>query len=102
MQKLTAYCLSPTHPTGKYKAEQFQKRMGIMQSDAEWFKEQIMIALATNEAIENIEDQFGKRYVVNMELTHIANESLIRVTTVWIIKTEENFPRMITCYINEK
>lgn len=54
-------------------------------------------ALKINEATFISEDKFGKRFFVDFELTYNKKNTYVR--TIWILKIEEEYPRLVTCYI---
>jgi len=97
IRKLRGYCLSETHPVGKHKAFLFKTLMGFDSENAEELKEIILTSIRENEAEKGVEDEFGARYTVQIRVEK--NNREIRITTSWIIKIEEDFPRLTTCYI---
>jgi hypothetical protein len=97
IEKLADYCLNPFHPTGKDKALVFKAALGLNEQDADYLKEAILEALSKYEAFINREDQYGKRYTVDVKIRNLEKEAMIR--TGWIIKKDEDFPRLTTCYI---
>jgi hypothetical protein len=42
-------------------------------------------------------DQFGHRYVIDFPLEHAGRRALVRAA--WIVLTNEDFPRLTSCYI---
>jgi hypothetical protein len=97
IEKLSEYCLSEIHPKGKDKAIVFKSALGMTSLHAEILREKILNALAESECIENEPDQFGRRFSVLMKITNFDREAI--VTTGWIIKPDEDFPRLTTCYV---
>lgn len=95
--KLRDYCLNPNHPVGKHKARVFKSELGINRTDAELLRDLILDSLPKNEAKINFEDKYGVRYTVNLKIRILNKERV--VTTGWIIRSNENFPRLITCYL---
>jgi len=98
IEKLRSYCLSPRHPTGKNKARVFQSALGMNISDAEILKSQILIQIGQNEVVDGIKDKYGKRYIVSVRIRNL--DYVAKVITIWIVLNEEDFPRLITCYIS--
>lgn len=98
IRKLRNYCLNPNHPVGKHKAKVFKTVLGIGQSDAELLKELIIASLPDHPAELNFSDTYGTRYTVNLKIRILNNKEHI-FTTGWIIRYDENFPRLITCYL---
>lgn len=97
LEKLSDYCLNPFHPVGKDKAIVFKSVLNLTQKDDVFLKTAILKGLAINEAIEGIEDNYGKRYSVDIKISNLDKEAKIR--TGWIIKKGESFPRFTTCFI---
>lgn len=97
LEKLTEYCLNEFHPYGKAKAVVFKSALGITSKDAELLKDAILMGLGSSNAMEKDTDEYGKRYEVMINIRNFAQEA--NVTTCWIIKTDEDFPRLTSCYI---
>lgn len=68
--------------------------------DAEWFREAIKNKILEEDAVETKEDQYGKRYVVEFDLT--TKQGQARVRSTWIVLTGEVYPRLTSCYIPKK
>jgi hypothetical protein len=97
IEKLRDYCLNPFHPVGKDKAIIFRLALGLTDQDADFLMKAIMKKLPESKATAGKEDQYGKRYTVDMKIRNLDKEAAIR--TGWIVKTSENFPRLTTCYV---
>lgn len=97
IEKLEEYCLNPNHPTGKNKALVFKSVYGIRQSDAYFLKQCILEEIYNYRAVLNRTDIFGKRYFVDIKIRNLNDSNYIR--TCWIIKSNENFPQLTTCYV---
>lgn len=97
LTKLRDYCLSTTHPRGRHKARQFASSLNISANDAEWLREVILRGLSYTEAISQDNDEFGKRWRMDMLLTRQNRRVMVR--TIWMIRHAENFPRFITCWV---
>ena len=54
-------------------------------------------AVQTYEAIPDQTNQYGQKYVIDFPLTHQNKTAIIH--SVWIIRNDENFPRLVTCYV---
>ena len=101
IEKLRDYCLSPDHPKGKHKARVFLAALGISQNDADELRRVILNLVSTAEAIEEESIEYGRRFVVDFQISW-GKESAARTALVrscWIIRTEEDFPRLTSCYI---
>ena len=97
IEKLKDYCLNPFHPVGKDKALVFRSALGLTDQDADYLKRMIIEKLPESEAVLEKEDQYGKRYTVDMKIRNLDKEAVVR--TGWIIKKSETFPRLTTCYV---
>ncbi len=97
IEKLRNYCLNPFHPVGKDKAVVFESALELTDQNADFLKRVIVEKLPASEAMLGREDQYGKRYTVDMRIRNLNKEAVIR--TGWTIKTGESFPRLTTCYV---
>jgi hypothetical protein len=101
IEKLRGYSLNPSHPKGKHKARVFQEKLGLGADDAERLREQILKSVLSAEATEQTPSAYGRRFVIDFpcrnDLKYVARGAVIR--TAWIIRNDEDFPRMTTCYI---
>ncbi len=95
--KLRDYCLSNTHPEGRHKARVFQSALGISSGDAEFLREAILDAAAKTDAVAEDSDAHGARYLLDFELKRENRQAMIR--TAWIVRRNEDFPRLLTCYV---
>jgi len=97
--KLRDYSLNPHHAEGKHKARVFQEKLGYGREDAELLRQLILQAILTEEATEQEPTEYGRRFVVEFG---IEREGIIQykaaVRTAWIIRTDEDFPRLTTCF----
>jgi hypothetical protein len=101
IEKLRDYCLNPNHEEGKHKARRFKEKLGIDSSDAERLRGAILDAILKAEAKEQTPTQYGRRFTVDFELSwpeqkYILATALVR--TAWIMRDEEDFPRLTSCY----
>ncbi|MFN8527527.1 MAG: hypothetical protein U0670_02835 [Anaerolineae bacterium] len=96
-QKLVEYCLSSEHPRGKHKAKVFESALGITQANAEILRDTILKAVREHEATVGEQDNYGQRFSVDFEMITQAGKAVIR--TGWIIRLDEDIPRLTTCYV---
>ena len=98
--KLRDYSLNSNHPEGKHKARAFLEKLAISRNDAELLRKLILEAILTAEAMEQKPTEYGRRFVVDFELQRGVGVVLYRavVRTAWIIRNEEDFPRLTTCF----
>lgn len=78
----------------------FKKVLGIDQSDASLLKDLIIKGLSNAESETREKDQYGERFTVDIKISIFDKEAL--VTTGWIIRQGEDFPRLTSCYIKKK
>jgi hypothetical protein len=95
--KLRAYCLNAAHPRGRHKARVFRDALGLTVADAEWLQQRILEAIQNLPAEKQETDNFGGRWRVDLPLARQGKSAVLR--TGWIIKTGEEFPRLITCWV---
>jgi hypothetical protein len=98
--KLRDYCLNPDHPKGKHKARAFLGKLGLERNDAELLRQSILEGILKAEAIEEEATEYGRRFVVDFEIQRgvgvIWYTAVVR--TAWIIRSDEDFPRLSSCY----
>ena len=65
--------------------------------DAEWLREQLLVAVLREDCQLGRLTEFGQRYSVDLTLRHGPREARIR--SAWIIRADEKFPRLVSCYV---
>ena len=96
--KIEDYVLNPSHWEGRHKARVFESMLGITRSNQQVLREAILAYAVNSEEVEVFGDNgYGTLYVLRFPLT-IAHRTAM-ILTAWIIRHEEDFPRLITCYI---
>jgi hypothetical protein len=98
--KLTGYCLNKEHPRGKHKARLFETILGLTDEDAEELQDMVLEVVKTHDAVEGKHDQYGKRYIMDFTIMRLNKQATARST--WIIRSNEDFPRLTSCYILKK
>ncbi|QIZ71236.1 DUF6883 domain-containing protein [Oxynema aestuarii] len=96
-EKLEGYSLNPNHSEGQHKAIVFQSALGIGLEEAEELRVALRQALKTEDAIPTNRNSYGQKYQIDFEMTRESRSAIIR--SVWIIRQNEDFSRLITCYI---
>lgn len=94
--KLRDYALSPTHQVGKHKARLFVSILGMSGDDAEKLRSILLQIVRTHDAELGQKDGHGQRYHIDFPLTWHAKQAIVR--SVWVILTNEDFPKLVTCY----
>lgn len=97
LHKLENYCLDPQHTRGKHKAKVFKSVLGLTKREAVHLKDILLSEIKSNEAYEINSDIFGTRYYADFRIVYKNKTAEIR--SIWIVRPEENIPRLITCYI---
>ncbi|MGD1901780.1 MAG: DUF6883 domain-containing protein [Geitlerinemataceae cyanobacterium] len=94
--KLDDYCLNPDRRRGQHKARLLQKRLGITRANADRLAHAVRRAAATEPATLRKTNEYGRHYNLKFRLeTDIGSATIL---TAWIIRTDENFPRLTNCY----
>lgn len=97
LNKLQNYSLNTQHDRGKHKARLFAAILGLTSDNAETLQSLILEAIKISEAVPTISDEHGQRYIVDFPVTRHQNTATVR--TAWIIRSTEDFPRLVSCYI---
>ncbi len=97
IRKLREYCLSDSHPIGKHKAAVFQTALGLSAADADLLRSYLLKAAATEDVVTDIADEYGERFRVDFVLVTDAGTAVVR--SAWIVRTDEDVPRLVTCFI---
>jgi len=95
--KLTEYCLSFDHFRGRHKARVFASSLGLTADRAEELRDALLLAAEIEEATSSEQDEYGQRYVVDFTMKGPSSEA--RVRSSWIIRKDEDFPRLTSCYV---
>lgn len=96
ISKLRDYALNPTHRVGGHKARLFAGLLGITLSDAEALRDILLDVIQHEEAMLGELDEYGQRYVLDFLLIWQNRQAIVR--SAWIIRPDEDFPRLVTCY----
>lgn len=98
IEKLRGYCLSAQHPEGRHKARVFLATLGMTATDAEKLREILLSAAAAQDDVSMTgADEYGRRYTLDVHVVWGSREATIR--SAWIIKSGEEFPRLVSCYV---
>ena len=96
-KKIKEYCLNPEHPRGKHKAKIFQSSLDFTSEDTAELIYEITKNLPELECRQGQVDEYGQRYMVDIEIERNGFRAIIR--TGWIIKRNETQPRLTTCFV---
>ncbi len=97
IEKLRDYCLNAVHPRGRHKARVFLSSCSMTAEHTEDLRDALLDAARTLEAELGEEDDYGQRYVVDLEVTGPAGTTAVR--SAWIVRSDEDFPRFVSCYV---
>jgi hypothetical protein len=95
--KLEGYALNPNHSEGRHKALVFRSALGIKLENADDLRSALQQALITQEALPTVQTLYGQKYQIDFQMTRDEKQAIIR--SVWIVRNQEDFPRLITCYV---
>ncbi len=95
--KIAGYCLNPEHPEGKHKARVFKSALDLNLDDAEELKAILLQAVVNHDAIPGKRNSSGQKYIIDFPLNRSDKQAIIQ--SVWIVRNNENFPRLVTCYV---
>jgi hypothetical protein len=98
LRKLEDYVLSPARWRGQHKARMFAAVLGMTAADADELRSALLYAAETGDALSTDADAFGQRYVIDFELLR-ANGRRARIRSAWIVRSDEETPRFVTCYV---
>jgi hypothetical protein len=96
-EKLFGYSLDPEHDEGRHKAHLFESLLGINRQNADQLLDAVEQAAVTGEAVTGKLDEYGQRYVIDFIFAGPGGTATIR--SAWIVRINEDFPRLVTCYI---
>lgn len=95
--KLRDYCLSLDHLRGRHKARVFQSALGLTADHAEALRDALISAARSYEATSTGLDEYGQRYMLDFPMSGPSGRAVIRSS--WIIRVDEDFPRLASCYV---
>ncbi len=94
--KLRDYCLNEQHARGRHKARVFASVLGLTAADADVLRQALLTA-GLEGALEGERDDYGQRYVVDLEVRGPRGRAKVRSS--WIVLHGEDFPRLTSCYV---
>ena len=95
--KVRDYLLSREHPVGRFKAAVFA-RLGYERTTAARLREDLQAIARTGDAEAGTPLPYGQPYRVHAILRGPNGRSLSPLVTIWIVRTGEDFPRLVTAY----
>ena len=97
--KLSGYCLNVERPEGRHKARVFQSLLGLGPGQAPILKEALREAAASGPAERVGTTPYGDLYIVDFVM--LAEDKTVPVRSVWIIRSGEEVPRLVSCYVRK-
>jgi hypothetical protein len=97
IRKLEDYCLSPSHPRGRHKARVFLQALGLQQNDAAWLRDALLEASAGGFAEAVATNAWGTHWRLDVTVRRHRRNAVVR--TLWIVRTGEDVPRFVTCWV---
>ncbi len=97
--KLSGYCLNLEHKDGKHKARVFRAALGLTAENSDELRNALLQGLINYEAEFQKNIVNGDLYIIIFSMTR--NNKTENIKSVWIIRNGEDFPRLVTCYIDE-
>jgi hypothetical protein len=94
--KLERYCLNPIHPKGKDKATLFRLRLGITLENKAILEAALLEAAIAGNAVLYRADEYGIQYDIRFQMSTETGNAL--VLSCWIIRQDEDFPRLTNTY----
>ncbi len=95
-RKVRDYLLNPLHARGRHKARMFSAALGYRQFDHARLIKQITEGILRHEAVPIDRGPYGARFRVEIPITGPAGSAIVR--TLWIIRTDEDVPRLTSAY----
>jgi len=100
-RKLTHYAPDADSPHGRHKAVLFKEILGFTKENYEELIRQVEMKAPEAEAVFHSEDQFGKRYSIDLQI--LGNTGLKAVVrTGWIVSGNSDEAQLVTIYVKER
>ena len=96
IRKLRDYALNTDHRVGRHKARLFSALLSMDAGDVEALRDELLRVVGIQDATPGIEDEHGQRYRIDFTFSLRGREAII--LSAWIIRSNEDFPRLVTCY----
>ncbi|RJP22107.1 MAG: hypothetical protein C4527_22490 [Candidatus Omnitrophota bacterium] len=97
LRKFYDYILDNEHDEGKHKARLFQSVLGITICNVDLLVKALREAARSNEVILGKKDDYGQRFTIDFYFIGPISKAVIR--SAWIIRTGEEIPRFVSCYL---
>lgn len=97
IRKIEDYCLSPSHPRGRHKARVFSEALGLKRHEGWWLRDVLLEAARSSEASLISVDSWGTQWRLDVTVRRQDKGAVVR--TIWILRTGEDRPRFVTCWV---
>jgi hypothetical protein len=97
IDKLSGYCLNAEHRDGQHKAKVFRSVLSLGTDESEILRAALLKAVRDQSAVPTKRNEYGQKYVIDFEINHSGKRAKVR--SAWIVRNNEDFPRLITCYV---
>jgi hypothetical protein len=97
VDKLAGYCLNPEHQDGQHKARVFKSALNLVIEDVEVLRTALLKAVHNQMAIPTKHNSYRQKYIIDFEMNHSGKTAKVR--SAWIVRNDENFPRLVTCHV---
>ena len=94
--KIRDYLLAMAHPVGRFKARFFAS-LGYAAAQWELLRDDVLAVGRSGSVCNETATNYGRVFEVDGILNAPSGRS-VAVRTVWIIRTEEDFPRLVTAF----
>ena|SRR5450759_2733719 len=94
--KVRDYLLSPVHPEGQFKAA-FFGRLGYRRANWPRLQRDLERLASSPDAVPVVPTEFGQLFELSVMLQGPTGDPR-PIVTVWIVRREEGFPRLVTAY----
>ena len=98
--KVRDYLLSTAHPVGRFKATFFEA-LGYAAADWPQLESDMRHLALTGDATFGKRTKYGQHYEIRGILRGPSGRAA-QVTTIWIVRSDEETPRFITAFPGEK
>jgi len=95
--KLSDYVFNSEHRRGRHKARVFES-LGITRENQQLLADALRKAAADSADVISMGDQgFGETFEIRFSLA--TDKGQATVLSGWIVRRDEDFPRLVTCFI---
>ena len=100
VNKLETYALDFEHKSGRHKARLFRSWLGIVIENKQILEDALLEQATSGEATFVETSDYGAKYVIEFSLTTEVGTAII--LSAWIIRFEDNYPRLTSVYPIDK